>query len=102
MSTFVYPVPAGEPVFEGYTVTVDGNPADLYAARVSAIPFNRSWPGKQRPVDQTELVAVLSLDMTQPVQIEVFWSEAVTEAIVRCKEETETQSQSKHNKEDIC
>ena len=26
----------------------------------------------------------------------------VTEAIVRCKEETETQSQSKHNKEEIC
>ena len=80
---FVYPVPAGEPVFEGYTVTVNGQPVSLYTARVSAIPFNRPWPGKQRPLDQTELTAVLSLDMTEPVQIEILWPEPVKEAIVR-------------------
>ena len=71
MSAFVYPVPAGEPVFDLYTVTVNGDPVSLYTARVSAIPFNRPWPGKQRPLEQTELAAVLSLDMTEPVTIEI-------------------------------
>ena len=83
MSAFVYPVPAGEPVFDLYTVTVNGDPVSLYTARVSAIPFNRPWPGKQRPLEQTELAAVLSLDMTEPVTIEVCWPAPVTEAIVR-------------------
>lgn len=83
MKAFVYPVPAGEPVFDLYTVTVDGQEAPLYTARVSAIPFNRSWPGKQRPLDQTELAAVLSLDMTEPVEIVIHWNEPVREAIVR-------------------
>ena len=83
MSAFVYPVPAGEPVFDLYTVTVNGDPVSLYTARVSAIPFNRPWPGKQRPMEQTELAAVLSLDMTEPVTIEICWPAPVTEAIVR-------------------
>lgn len=83
MSAFVYPVPAGEPVFEGYTVSVNGTPAALYTARVSAIPFNRSWPGYQRPLEQTEIAPVLSLDMTEPVRIEIRWGSPVTEAIVR-------------------
>ena len=83
MSAFVYPVPAGEPVFEDYTVSVNGTPAALYTARVSAIPFNRSWPGYQRPLEQTEIAPVLSLDMTEPVRIEIRWGSPVTEAIVR-------------------
>ena len=83
MRPFVYPVPAGEPVFDLYTVTVDGKEAPLYTARVSAIPFNRPWPGKQRPLDQTELAAVLSLDMTEPVEIVIHTKTPVQEAVVR-------------------
>ena len=83
MNAYVYPVPAGEPEFDLYTVTVDGMRAPLSTARVSAIPFNRPWPGYQRPLDQTELAAFLSLDMTEPVRIEIHWPELVTEAIVR-------------------
>ena len=83
MKAFVYPVPAGEPVFDLYTVTVDGKETPLYTARVSAIPFNRPWPGKQRPLDQTELAAVLSLDMTEPVEIVIHTKTPVQEAVVR-------------------
>ena len=83
MKAFVYPVPAGEPVFDLYTVTVDGKEAPLYTARVSAMPFNRPWPGYQRPLDQTELAAVLSLDMTEPVEVIIHTNAPVQEAVVR-------------------
>ncbi len=56
-------VPAGEPVYDGIDVRVDGVSVDCYAARVSAIPFNRVWPGHQRPTEQTEFAPFLSLEL---------------------------------------
>ena len=47
-------VPAAEPRCERYTVSFDGKPADVMAARVSAVPFNCSWPGQQRPLLQVK------------------------------------------------
>ncbi len=43
-----------------YTVTVNGEPCPVHACRESAIPFNRTWPGKQRDVSQTEEAAFVT------------------------------------------
>ena len=72
-----------EPRSKDFSVWVNGTEVPVYTCRISKIPFNRPWPGKQRPLEQTELAAVLSLDMTEPVTIEICWPAPVTEAIVR-------------------
>ncbi|MBQ1552447.1 MAG: hypothetical protein IIZ66_02775 [Clostridia bacterium] len=78
-----YPVPDGEPVYEGMRVTLDGVEAQCYRARVSAVPFNRVWPGHQRPLEQTELAPFISFDMTAPVDVTVSAGREVGEAVVR-------------------
>ena len=55
----VYPVPAGERIYGGYEVTVDGVKAPVSEVRCSAIPFNRRWPGHQRQIEQTELCGMV-------------------------------------------
>lgn len=52
-------VSAAEPV-----VTFDGAPVKVEAMRVSAMPFNRYWPGHQRPLDQTKTAYFASFDTT--------------------------------------
>ena len=58
-------VPEEEDVYEDIEVTIDGRSVDCYLARVSAMPFNRVWPGSQRPVEQTELAPFLSFEWTK-------------------------------------
>jgi len=59
VSAGVYPVPAGEKIYGGYAVTVDGQCAPVSEVRVSAVPFNRRWPGHQRQIDQTEMAGMV-------------------------------------------
>ena len=66
-----YPVSSRELRYEGYEVRVNGIAADLDTARVSAVPYNRRWPGHQRTEDQTELINFLSLAMDEPVTFEI-------------------------------
>lgn len=71
MSYRVYPVTKTELLCTDYTVKINGVQADLNSARVSAIPFNRRWPGYQRDISQTELVNFLSLATDEPLTVEV-------------------------------
>lgn len=71
MSFKIYPVTQTELLCTDYTVTVNGVKADLNSARVSAVPFNRRWPGYQRDISQTELVNFLSLATDEPLTIAV-------------------------------
>ena len=66
-----------------YRVTVDGVPAKLEEIRVSAHPFNRIWPGKQRDISQSEVAYMLRLFGDEPVAISIFTDEDVKEAVVR-------------------
>ena len=80
---YVHQVPHGEPLFTLYSVTVSGESAPLSCARVSAMPYNTVWPGRQRPLDQTEMAAFLSMESDGPVDIEVAYPSAPTEVTVR-------------------
>lgn len=79
----VYPLPAGEAVSRDYKVTVDGQDAPCQVCRVSAMPFNRSWPGAQRPVEQSELAAFVSFDMKSPAKVSVTANRDFSEVVVR-------------------
>ena len=52
MPVKIYPVTGKELFHDGYEVKVNGKPVAPDAARVSAIPYNRRWPGHQRTEDQ--------------------------------------------------
>jgi len=52
--SIVAPMPESERVCADYEVWIDGEKAPVWECRVSAIPFNRIWPGYQRSLDQTE------------------------------------------------
>lgn len=55
----------------GYRVFVNGCEVRLDAARVSAMPYNRRWPGHQRTPDQTETAQFLSMSSDEPLAFEV-------------------------------
>ena len=71
MSVDIYPVIPIEDRCHDYTVKINGQVVTADTARVSAFPFNRRWPGHQRPIDQSELNNFISFAMDEPVEIEV-------------------------------
>ena len=71
MSVRVYPVTKTEPVCEDYRVKINGREMELNSARVSAVPFNRRWPGHQRQIEQTELINFASFATDGPFELEV-------------------------------
>ena len=75
--------PLGQQVFGGCTVTVNQRKVKPYAARVSAMPFNCSWPGHQRPLDQTEMAGFLSFESDEQVSISVTWQEEPAQVLIR-------------------
>ena len=71
MSVRVYPVTKTENQCTDYTVKINGKQVELNTARVSAIPFNRRWPGHQRSLEQTELINFLSCESSEPLTFEI-------------------------------
>lgn len=78
-----YPVPAGEPVSADFDIKLNGQSVKAYTARVSAIPFNRVWPGKQRPVDQTELASFVYFSMDEPVNVTLTAAKDFSDIVIR-------------------
>ena len=54
-----------------YHVYINEAPAPLEKARVSKFPFNRHWPGYQRPFDQTEVTAFTSFDVKDITSVRI-------------------------------
>ncbi len=50
------------PLNDDYDVTLDGRKVEVRACRESRIPFNRYWPGRQRPLDQAERASYLAFE----------------------------------------
>lgn len=71
MSIRVNPVIPTESPLADYEVQINGNPVALDTARVSAVPFNRRWPGHQRGLEQTELIHFLSLATDEPLRFTI-------------------------------
>jgi len=71
MSYRIYPVIPVPPACEDYTVKINGKIAETNTARVSAVPFNRRWPGHQRDISQSEPVQFLSLAIDEPIEFEI-------------------------------
>jgi hypothetical protein len=71
MSYQIYPVTETELKCNDYRVTVNGKEAPLNTARVSAVPFNRRWPGHQRQIEQSEPIQFLSLATNESLTLEI-------------------------------
>ena len=68
---------------DNFDVTLNGNPCEVRECRVSAMPFNRPWPGKQRPYDQTESAGFISFSADETVEVRVKSQKAFEKAIIR-------------------
>lgn len=83
MSAFISALPAGEAAGTQFQVKIDGQELPLHIAYVSAMPFNRRWPGYQRRTDQREEVNFGSFSMDAPVSIEITPARAFKNAVIR-------------------
>ncbi len=83
MSYKVYPVIKTELNYDGYEIKINGESVKLNTARVSAMPFNRRWPGHQRNIDQTELINFLSLETDEALTFEIRPKEKFEKVIIR-------------------
>ena len=75
--------PASEALYTRISVAVNGIPARTPAVRVSSMPYNTAWPGRQRPFDQTEMAPVLSFSADEPVTVTVTYETPPSEVLVR-------------------
>ncbi len=66
-----------------YTVTLNGAECPVRGCRVSAIPFNRSWPGKQRDISQTEIAGFITFSADETVTVSVKSKREFKEAVIR-------------------
>ena len=68
---------------DDYEVTVNSIKCDVKECRVSAIPFNRVWPGKQRSKDQTELASFITFSADEEVTLNVKCKRNFENAVIR-------------------
>ena len=66
-----------------FSATLNGIPCEVRECRVSAMPFNRPWPGKQRPYDQSEWAGFLSFSADEAVELRVKRSKSFERATVK-------------------
>ena len=79
-------VPEYEKTYDGLTVTLNGFSAPVWQCRVSAMPFNRVWPGYQRALDQTELAGFVTWETDEEetnVVVRVGGDKALDSVVVR-------------------
>ncbi len=81
MAYKVYPVLEND--FQDYSVKINGKEVPLDRARVSKVPFNRRWPGHQRPLDQTEEINFLSLSLSEPLNFEIIPKRNFENVVIR-------------------
>ena len=66
-----------------FDVTLNGIPCEVKECRVSAFPFNRPWPGKQRPYHQSESAGFIAFSADETVEIRVKRKKAFNAAQIR-------------------
>ena len=71
------------PAYTRISATVEGRTLPVESLRCSKMPFNRRWPGRQRPKDQTEICGFVRFDWTRPAAVELHVHEPFSRAVVR-------------------
>ena len=66
-----------------YKVKKDNEEIPVYFARVSKIPFNTTWPGHQRPVEQTEESGFILIEADNDVTLEITPKDSFESVTVR-------------------
>jgi hypothetical protein len=79
----VYPFSQNEVLGSNYEVKINDTEVPLHIARVSAVPFNRRWPGYQRSESQSELINFASFSMSEPVHIAVKPQNPFKEVVIK-------------------
>ena len=79
----IHSVPENAEKSNIYSVYLNGEKAELNFARVSAMPFNIWWLGRQRPLDQTEEAAFVSFESDDEVYFKVNFCDDFAKAVVR-------------------
>lgn len=78
-----------ESIFKAYNtnfeVTLNESPCSVRECRVSAMPFNRPWPGYQRAYNQTESAGYISFSADEPVNVKVKSVKPFNSALIRPK-----------------
>jgi len=62
---------------------IEGQTVPVLPCRVSAVPFNRRWPGHQRQIEQSEIAYFASFEMTGPVTVQVRPNRPIENVVVR-------------------
>lgn len=60
-----------EPISDDYRVFLNGEEIPVYTCRISKFPFNRIWPGFQRPFDQSEQASYVNIVSDEEITLEV-------------------------------
>lgn len=60
-----------EPISDDYRVFLNGEEIPVYTCRISKFPFNRIWPGFQRPIDQSEQASYVNIVSDEEITLEV-------------------------------
>ncbi|MBQ3151750.1 MAG: hypothetical protein IJB86_10955 [Clostridia bacterium] len=83
MIKYVLP-PASETVSHDFKISLNNGEAFFpYKARVSAMPYNTVWPGRQRPLDQTETASFYSFSTNEPTLVTLVADKDFDECIIR-------------------
>jgi len=83
MSMNIYPITQTKSCCQNYKVKINGQSVPLDTARVSAVPFNRRWPGHQREKEQTELINFLSLATDEAMTFEITPDKPFEDVVIR-------------------
>lgn len=79
----IYSYPLSEPLYSGCEAFLDGEALPLRIARVSAMPFNRRWPGHQRQIEQSELAPFANFSFDGSARLRVKPDKPFKSVVVR-------------------
>lgn len=68
---------------DNFSVTINDIDCEVRECRVSAVPYNRPWPGKQRQYSQTESAGFISFSADESVTLRVKSKKAFKTASVK-------------------
>lgn len=71
------------PLSQDYKVYINGVEAKVYTCRISKYPYNRTWPGFQRSIDQTETASFVNIVCNDEIDIRVDVTDRFAKAIIK-------------------